>query len=101
MSDAPPDLTIAIPVKDGAAFLNETLDQTFAFALEFARPYEVIVVDDGSRDATAEILETRSRRDAALRVLTHERNRGKGDRASWKGGSAHQHSKGVSRWEGF
>lgn len=78
MSDAPPDLTIAIPVKDGAAFLNETLDQTFAFALEFARPYEVIVVDDGSRDATAEILETRSRRDAALRVLTHERNRGKG-----------------------
>ena len=39
---------------------------------------EILVVDDGSRDATAEILETRSRRDAALRVLTHERNRGKG-----------------------
>jgi glycosyltransferase involved in cell wall biosynthesis len=40
--------------------------------------YEIIVVNDGSRDHTAEILEELSRLYPCLRVITHERNRGYG-----------------------
>lgn len=40
--------------------------------------YEVVVVDDGSRDATPEILDELTLVVPELRVLTHERNRGYG-----------------------
>jgi hypothetical protein len=40
--------------------------------------YEVVVVNDGSRDYTAEVLADLAARLPELRVLTHERNRGYG-----------------------
>jgi glycosyltransferase involved in cell wall biosynthesis len=40
--------------------------------------YEIIVVNDGSQDHTAEILEELSRLYPCLRVITHERNLGYG-----------------------
>jgi glycosyltransferase involved in cell wall biosynthesis len=73
-----PDLSFAVPVKDGLGHLGETLDQITAFAQELGRSYELIVVDDGSRDGTRELLEMRAAADPHLRVLHHEGNRGKG-----------------------
>lgn len=78
MPEDRPELCFAIPVKDGAAHLAETLDQVARFASGLARSFELIVVDDGSRDATPEILAKRAATDPRLRVLRHERNRGKG-----------------------
>ena len=40
--------------------------------------YEVIVVDDGSSDATAQIVEQRQGHQANLRLLSHPTNRGRG-----------------------
>ena len=40
--------------------------------------YEVIVVDDGSRDHTAQVLAGLAERQPRLRVITHPRNRGYG-----------------------
>ncbi len=40
--------------------------------------YEVIVVDDGSRDRTAELIEEAARNWPQLRLLRHTENRGKG-----------------------
>ena len=87
MNEAAPDLSFAIPVKDGAAYLDETLDQVSAFAAEQGRSYELIVVDDGSSDTTQALLRARATRDPRLRVVTHTRNRGKG--AALKSAAAH------------
>ncbi len=72
-----PRLSIVIPAYNEAARLPPTLARIVAWtrARDFA--CEIVVVDDGSRDGTAELAE------AALagvehRVLRHESNRGKG-----------------------
>lgn len=68
-------LTIAVPVfneRDRIQLaIKELLDTSFPV------PIEVLVVDDGSTDGTAEFLDTLDVPDQ-VRVLRHERNRGKG-----------------------
>jgi glycosyltransferase involved in cell wall biosynthesis len=67
-------LSIVIPV------FNE--ERTVATLIErvLAVPYEkeLVVVDDASSDRSATILDELATRQSALRVLRHERNRGKG-----------------------
>jgi glycosyltransferase involved in cell wall biosynthesis len=62
-----------MPVYNGAAYLAECLDsildQTFT-------DFEVVAVDDGSRDASPEILSSYAARDARIRVLRHDVNQG-------------------------
>jgi len=68
-----PELSVLIPVFNEARTLERLLD-----AVE-ERPEvaELVIVDDGSTDGTAEILERREFRVRA-QVIRHERNRGKG-----------------------
>src|SRR4051812_45043390 len=47
-------------------------------AERFAARHEVIVVDDGSSDRTRAIAEAIAARDARVRVVGHDRNRGYG-----------------------
>jgi glycosyltransferase involved in cell wall biosynthesis len=67
------DLSVLIPVYNEARTLERLLD-----AVE-ERPEvsELVIVDDGSTDGTAEILENRDFKVRA-QVIRHERNRGKG-----------------------
>jgi dolichyl-phosphate beta-glucosyltransferase len=69
-------LSIVIPAFDEAARLGATLDRVLAWADRDGRPCEVVVVDDGSRDATSEV--ARARDDARIRVVRLPENRGKG-----------------------
>jgi glycosyltransferase involved in cell wall biosynthesis len=48
-------VSVVIPAYNGAQFLDEALQSTFDQAY---RPLEVIVVDDGSIDATAEVVDS-------------------------------------------
>ena len=64
-----PVVSVVVPTRDRAGYLDVTLaslaDQ------DFGEPYEVIVVDDGSRDSTADVI----RRHGA-RSLVHDPPRG-------------------------
>jgi dolichol-phosphate hexosyltransferase len=67
-------LSILMPVYNEDAHVAEALKQTLA--VDYPCEVELVVVDDGSRDDTAEVL---SRFDEPrLRVITHPRNQGKG-----------------------
>jgi glycosyltransferase involved in cell wall biosynthesis len=73
------DVSILVPAKDEAENLPEfiTLCQQALRTAPFS--FEVVVVDDGSRDDTAEVLEELAVRHAFLRVVTHRRQRGIAD----------------------
>jgi len=67
------DLAIVIPVLNEAESLAPLLDE-IAVALNGQTGYEILVVDDGSSDATCEVLSRRLERRPALRWIRH-RNR--------------------------
>jgi len=64
------DLSIVIPVFNEAGSIAPLLDEVRR-QLEGAFDYEVIVVDDGSLDATGEVLQSCRQRHDRLRVLQH------------------------------
>ena len=67
-----PRCSIIIPVYNLAAVTRRCLDHLFALAPASAE-CEVIVVDDGSRDATPALL---AEYEGRVRVVAHDRNRG-------------------------
>jgi len=71
-----------IPAYNEGARINQTLLKILEFASSASYKTEVIVVDDGSRDQTPEIVqglvEQYSRAGCDLRLLTNNPNRGKG-----------------------
>jgi len=64
---ASPEISVLLPVRDGEATLRDALDSTLA---SVGPGFEVICVDDGSRDATASVLAGYARRDPRVRVLS-------------------------------
>jgi dolichyl-phosphate beta-glucosyltransferase len=72
-------ISIVIPAYNEAKRLPKTLDSILAYlAVKDFQPVEVLVVDDGSIDATAALVEGYGRRDSRIRLLRDPGNRGKG-----------------------
>jgi glycosyl transferase family 2 len=57
-----------------AELLDSFLDRAFALLDSAATDYEVVFVDDGSTDATPEILAAYAAKEPRLRVVRHDRN---------------------------
>ena len=74
-----PSLSVFFPAYNDAPSLPGLLARTFAMLAAHVVDYEVIVVNDGSQDDTAAVLEgMRGLYGPGLRVVTHQRNRGYG-----------------------
>jgi glycosyltransferase involved in cell wall biosynthesis len=71
-------LSIVLPCHDEAENIERAVDEATAAGELVADAHEVIVVDDGSTDATRELARDLAAFDPRVRVLVHETNRGYG-----------------------
>ncbi len=76
MSDAKPDLSVVIPVFNEEESVDALCESVHAALSSLGRSYEVVLVDDGSRDRTVEKLRALCRRIPHLRVIIFRRNFG-------------------------
>jgi len=65
-----PEISVVVPVRDEADGLGVLIDEIVA-ALEPGPPFEIVIVDDGSRDGTAMLVEARARGERRLRLVRH------------------------------
>ncbi len=73
------DVSVLVPAKDEAENLPLFLAECADVFAGRAEKYEVIVIDDGSRDATAAVLAAAAEKYAFLRVVRHRAQRGIAD----------------------
>ena len=71
-------ISIVIPAKDEERRLPSFLTELIAYCRKSQYPYEIIVVDDGSTDKTAELVLTFQKSFSELTLLKLGRNHGKG-----------------------
>jgi len=75
---ASPHLSIVIPAYNESARIEGTLARVMECVKNQGWDAEVLVVDDGSRDATPEIIQAWMQRYSRLHLIKNEGNRGKG-----------------------
>ena len=78
MGVTPPEISIVIPAYNEAARLPSYLKEVQAYFEGRDESYEVIVVDDGSQDGTADRVREVAAGRTAVTVHALDRNRGKG-----------------------
>lgn len=76
--DMNPKLSVVIPAYNEESRLPATLASLFVYLPTLDIPYEIIVVDDGSRDRTVEIVQELQKSHQELRLLSDGKNRGRG-----------------------
>lgn len=73
-----PALSYFFPAHNEEANLRGLVEEALDVLPGLADAFEVVIVDDGSRDATPAIADELAAADARVRVIHHERNRGYG-----------------------
>jgi undecaprenyl-phosphate 4-deoxy-4-formamido-L-arabinose transferase len=71
-----PDISLVVPVYNERETLEEVYRQSVVALEAIGRPYEIILVDDGSSDGTWELIERLHEHDAQLRAVRFKRNFG-------------------------
>lgn len=75
---ATPQYSIVIPAYNEAERLGATLDKILEYVQAKKMSVEVVVANDGSRDSTAEIVNSCAARNPIVRLVENPGNRGKG-----------------------
>lgn len=73
-----PSLSVVVCAFDEEENVGPVLEELLSYLRARADDFEVLFVDDGSRDATAERARDVARSEPRVRVLRHDRNRGIG-----------------------
>ena len=70
-------VSIIVPVLNEEKHLEELFSRTKAILDSLGQPFEFIVVDDGSTDNTANLIQLMSKRFHNIGLVRHRRNHGK------------------------
>jgi dolichol-phosphate mannosyltransferase len=73
-----PELSVTFPVLNEQEVLPSVLDEAFEVLPAVADRWELVVVDDGSTDATPDILREAAEGEPRLRIVTHPQPMGYG-----------------------
>ena len=77
MPSKPTRLSVVLPVRDGEMEITKRVEQVLEALCDMTREAsEVVVVDDGSKDSTPEVLDEVKVRYPQVRVVRHSRPRG-------------------------
>ena len=70
-------LTVLLPVQDAQATLTETVEEVLEAAADLTDRFELLIIDDGSADATGEIAHELTRHYPQIRTIRHARPMGR------------------------
>jgi len=73
-----PSLSLVLPAYNEAAGIRDALVEADEALTALAVPYEILVVDDGSTDATFPLAAAAAQGRARVRILRHQQNQGYG-----------------------
>jgi glycosyltransferase involved in cell wall biosynthesis len=71
-------LSIFMPAFNEAGNIHKVVKDAVAAAKSFTKDYEIIVVNDGSRDETAAMIVSLSKQNPHIKLISHQENRGYG-----------------------
>lgn len=71
-------LSLCMPAYNEQSNIADTLDAARAILAEFVERFEIVVVDDGSRDGTGDTVAAIGEKDPRIRLVRHPENRGYG-----------------------
>ncbi len=71
-----PELSVVMPAYNEQEVLPIALEEAVAALEDLCETWEMVIVDDGSTDASPRILAEWSQRDPRIRIATHPRNSG-------------------------
>ncbi len=78
MSQTDVYLSVIVPAYNEAARIGKTLERLQQYLAQAAFNYEILVVSDGSTDATVDVVRQQAKRITGLRMIERGVNRGKG-----------------------
>jgi len=74
----PSTFSLCMPCYNEADVIEDCLEGALLVLPEFLDEFEILVVDDGSKDKTSEVVAAYAERDSRVRLLRHEVNQGYG-----------------------
>jgi glycosyltransferase involved in cell wall biosynthesis len=93
-----PELSIVIPVRNESPNLDALYRELTDTLTAFGRPYEIIIVEDGSTDDTFDVLVRLQATDPRLRIIRFRRNFGQ--TAAFAAGFAHARGRFIVTSDG-
>ena len=71
-----PELSLFLPAYNEADNIKKTVLDADKVLKKVARKYEILVIDDGSKDNTGAIVKSLIKKNKNVRLITHKPNRG-------------------------
>jgi glycosyltransferase involved in cell wall biosynthesis len=93
-----PEISVVVPMRNESPNVERLYRDVTASLTQFGRSYEIVAVDDGSRDDTFELLSRIQAKDPRVRVIRFRRNFGQ--TAAFAAGFAHARGRFIVTMDG-